>query len=258
MSRAIRAAEDLIKKYCIKNQQQLDLELIANAEYLIIEETELNGLLGKIIFDQDMGLIQINKSITNIGLRRFTIAHEMGHYYISKNSNWNKHGCTIGSLGNYIPDKSHEAEANKFAAELLMYKPWFSKYIKNMPVCIDLIKQIADDFKVSITAAAIRYAEIGQYPIAVILSKNSVVQWSFINSYFPCRYLPPGSVVPKESNVWDYFNGKQMSEDEDMIPALSWFKEDFKCKRSTYFYEQSVEIPVTNSVLTILWQSDFD
>ncbi|AFH50177.1 Hypothetical protein IALB_2474 [Ignavibacterium album JCM 16511] len=258
MSRAIKIAEHLIDKYCIRSHRDLNLKEIANAEMLVIEETDLNGLLGRVMFNEDMGLIQINKSITNEGLKRFTLAHEMGHFLISKNYRWNKHGCTFDSLGNYNSNKGHEAEANQFAAELLMHKPWFSKFIKNIPICMDLIKQIADEFKVSVTAAAIRYAEIGQYPIAVILSKNSVVQWSFINSYFPCRYLPPGIVVPKESNVWDYFNGKQMAEDENMIPALSWFKEDIRCKQSTYFYEQSIVIPATDSVLTILWQSEYD
>jgi Zn-dependent peptidase ImmA (M78 family) len=258
MSRAIETAKYLIDKYCITDHRHFDLKAIANAEFLIIEEVVLKGKLGQIIFNKDYGLILINKLITNIGLKRFTIGHEMGHYFISKNSEWNKHGCTYESLGNYKSDSNHEAEANKFAAELLMHKPWFSKFIKNIPVNMDLIKNISEEFQVSLTAAAIRYAEIGQFPIAVIMSKNSVVQWSFINEYFPCRYLRPGSKVPKESNVWDYFKAIKMSEDADLVQASKWFSEDFKCKNSTYFYEQSTVIPVTDSVLTILWQSEFE
>ncbi len=258
MSRAIKIAEQLIDKYRINSHRDLKLDEIANAEMLIIEETNLNGLLGRVIFNDEFGLVQINSSITNLGLKRFTIAHEMGHYLISKNSQWNKHGCSFDSLGNYNSDKGHEAEANRFAAELLMHKPWFSKFIKNVPVCMDLIKQISEEFDVSITAAAIRYAQIGQYPVAVIMSKDNQVQWSFISDYFPCKHLPKGSKIPKESVAWNCLNGTEMETEENLIKAKEWFREDFRCKSSTYLFEQSISIPVTNSVLTILWQSEFD
>ncbi|MBI5662738.1 MAG: ImmA/IrrE family metallo-endopeptidase [Ignavibacterium album] len=258
MSRGKKIAEQIIDKYCIKNPRDLNLEEIANAEGLIIEESNISGSLGKIIFNDDYGLILINKSINNEGLKRFTIAHEMGHYLINKYSSQNKHGWTIDSFGDYISNRNHETEADHFAAELLMHKPWFSKFIKNIPVCLDLIKQISAEFNVSLTAAALRYAEIGQYPIAVIMSKDAAVQWSFLNEYFPCKYLPGGSRVPKESNAWDFFNGKEMSEDEDLIPAKSWFKQDLRCKATSYLYEQNIVIPVINSVMTILWQSEYD
>lgn len=258
MSRAIKIAEQLIDRYCIKSHRDLNLKEIANAEMLIIEENDLNGLLGKVIFNEETGQIQINSSITNEGLKRFTLAHEMGHFLISKNSNWNKHGCTYDSLGKYNFNKDHEAEANRFAAELLMHKPWFSRYIKNIPIGMELIKQISAEFNVSLTAATLRYAEIGQYPIAVLISKDGKVQWSFINEFFPLKYISVGSQVPKESNVWDYFNSKEISEEKDLIIAKHWFRVDFKCKETTYLYEQSLVIPVIDSVLTILWQSEYD
>lgn len=257
MTKAIKTAEELIDKYCIESHCELNLEEICNAEGLFIEEVELNGLLGTIIYENDYGLILVNKNISNSGMKRFTIAHEMGHFFQSKNSEINRHGCSYDSLGNYYENKNHEAEANRFATEFLMHKPWFSKFIKNTPVCMELIKQISEEFQVSITAAAIRYAEIGQYPIAVIMSKDNLVQWSFINDYFQCKYLPVGTPVPKESNAWDYFKGNDMSKEEDLIQAKNWFRGDFRCKQSTYFYEQSISIPVTDSVLTILWESEY-
>lgn len=258
MTKAIKAAEELIDKYCIESHKELNLEEICNAEGLFIEEVELNGLLGAIIYENNYGLILVNKNILSNEMKRFTIAHEMGHFFLSKVSKLNKHGCSYDSLGNYFENKNHEAEANKFAAELLMHKPWFSEFTKNTPICLDLIKQISEEFEVSITAAAIRYAEIGQYPTAVIMSKNNLVQWSFINDYFPCKYLPVGTPVPKESNAWDYFNNYKMSDEEDLILAKNWFKDNFRCKQSTYFYEQSISIPVIDSVLTLLWQSEYE
>ena len=65
MSRGKKIAEQIIDKYCIKNPRDLNLEEIANAEGLIIEESNISGSLGKIIFNDDYGLILINKSINN-------------------------------------------------------------------------------------------------------------------------------------------------------------------------------------------------
>lgn len=258
MMRAVKTAEQLISKYCIQNHRELNLEEIANAEMLIIEEVLLNGLLGRILYNDEIGLIQVDKSIKNEGLKRFTIAHEMGHFFLSKNSQINKHGCSYNSLGSYSENKDHEAEANRFAAELLMHKPWFIKFTNNIPVCLDLIKLISQEFNVSLTAAAIRYAEIGQYPIAVIMSKDNAVQWSFINGNFPYKYLPVGRQVSRDSNAHNCFNNIETATDEDLILAASWFSEALGSNKSKYLYEQSVSIPVTKSVLTLLWESEHE
>lgn len=258
MSRGKKIAEQIIDKYCIKNHRDLNLEEIANAESLIIEESNISGSLGKIIFNEDYGLILVNKSINNEGLKRFTIAHEIGHYLISKYSSENKHSWTIDSFGDYTSNMKYETEADHFAAELLMHKPWFSKFIKNTPVCIDLIKNIAAEFRVSLTAAAIRYAKIGQYPVAVILSKNNLVQWSVIGSYFPCQYLSEKTKVPEDSIAYDYFKETDTTSEENLIKAVSWFKNDFRAKASTYFYEQCIDLQYDKSVLTILWESEYN
>lgn len=258
MKHAIKTAEQLISKYCIQNHRELNLEEIANAEMLIIEEVLLNGLLGRILYNDEFGLIQVDKSISNEGLKRFTIAHEMGHFFLSKNSQINKHGCSYNSLGNYSENKNQETEANHFAAELLMHKPWFIKFTNNIPVCLDLIKLISREFNVSLTAAAIRYAEIGQFPIAVIMSKDNFVQWSFISGNFPFKNLPMVKQVPIDSNARDCFNNKEIFTDEDLILAANWFNVDFRSNKSKYLYEQSISITVTKSVLTLLWSENYN
>ena len=59
---------------------KLNLEEIANAENIIVEEEEMKGSLGKIIYEEGFGLIKINNSIQEPGQKRFTMAHELGHY----------------------------------------------------------------------------------------------------------------------------------------------------------------------------------
>jgi Zn-dependent peptidase ImmA (M78 family) len=245
-----KRALELIEKYNVDSPAGLNLEKIANEEYLFIEETNTTEYQGRIKFNDEYGLISINKNISDLGAKRFTIAHEMGHFYLEKKEHFNKHICRFANI--YSKEKL-EADANKFAAELLMHRPWFNKIILNRPVNMELMKEVSENFGVSLTAAAIRYAEIGQYPIAVIMSHDGKVEWNYINEYFPFNWIPEGYRVRKESSAYDFFNGKEAQTCDDLVPAYTWFSEDSNCKSSTYFFEQNVVIKKHNSVLTLLW-----
>ncbi len=154
-----------------------------------------------------------------------------------------------------------------------MYKPWFADFVKKRNIDAGLIKELANYFKVSLTAAAIRYAEIGKYPITVICSKNGAVQWHYPSLHFPVKYIPKGYNVRKESGAYDYFTGLRerqtgneiqtdlsrrngVETEYDMVPAHTWFSEDFKCPRDLYLYEQNIVMKSYESVLTLLWVAD--
>ncbi len=80
---------------------------------------------------------------------------------------------------------------------------------------------------------------------------------NYCNEYFPLKFIPPGYFVRKESAAYDYFSGDEVQTVYDMVPAYTWFGEDFKCKEDIYFYEQSVVMKNYNSVLTLLWESGY-
>ncbi len=256
MGRAAEKAVELLDKYCIDNPAQLELEVIANAEYLIVEEAPLKNELGRIVYNEDYGLIKISSRIKEPGMKRFTLAHEIGHYCISKGRKLNKHGCSLENLTTFKNNLKSEQEANIFAAELLMHKPWFSDFIRDKEINMELIKNIASYFNVSVTAAAIRYAEIGQYPIAVIMSKDGKVTWCYMNEYFPLKFIPKGYFLRKDSIAYDYFEGKEVQETPDLVPGIAWFREDYKCTKEMIFWENDIVMPNYNSVLTILWEFD--
>ena len=251
MTEPEKRAIELIEKYCIDSPPRLNLEEIANAEYLIIEETAAKNYQGRINFNDGYGLISINKNISESGAKRFTISHEMGHFFLEKEKRFNKHSCSFVDI---FGKKNHESNANKFAAELLMHRPWFNKIIHNRPINMELMKEVAEILGVSLTAAAIRYAEIGQYPVAIIMSRNGKVEWSYINEYFPYKWIPAGYKLREESSAYDYFNGKEVQTCDDLIPAYTWFSEDFKCPKDVYLCEQNIVMKNYKSVLTLLWQ----
>lgn len=251
-------AEKIIQEYHYKSPIDLDLELIANAENLIVEETELQGMLGKITYDTDCGIIKINSSIKDTGQKRFTLAHELGHYFNEKDIRTNPLYRHIDNYLSFNTGKKFEDNANLFAAELLMPRLWFNDFIQKRCINFELIKGIAEYFNVSLSAAAFRYVNIGKYPTAIIYSQNGIVKWSAFHDYFPFKFLRNGTKVHKETPAYDFFAGKTMQTCEDLIPATCWFPEDRNIKPGIYLNEQNVAMPNYNAVLTLLWESEFN
>ena len=240
----------LLDNYYIKGPYELNLERLANAECLMIEEAELNNYLGMINFGDGYGLIKVSRNIKEYGQKRFVIAHEMGHFYTQKCNH--KH-CDSHDLLAYKHDNGHENDANEFAAELLMREEWFTEFTKRRKLNMELLKDTAEYFKVSLTAAAIRYAEIGNTPIAVILSKAGFVYGSRINPTFPFQFVPRGFKVNHRPNAYDFYQGKEINTQPDEVLADAWFAEDFNYEPGRLLIEQNLAMPNYNSVLTIVW-----
>lgn len=262
-------AKLLLEDYNMHSLKELDLEKITDGEMLIVEEADLKNHLGRISFNSDYGLIKIDSKIKDMGQKRFTLAHEMGHYFNEKfkiqNSKFRDIFYFRENGNTLLSSEGREGAANTFAAELLMHKPWFSDYIKNRKINFELIKDIAAEFKVSLTAAAIRYAGIGKYPVAVIMSKEGYVSWSFKSDYFPFKWIPKGYKVRRESGAYtswadnkdNFFRYNDVQTEPDLMPACVWFAEDRNCREDVYLYEQNVAMPKYNSVFTLVWESEW-
>lgn len=252
-------AKYLIDEYCIKSFDNLDLEAIAWAEFLAIEIKPMQTHSGRIRFEDGYGVISLKNSFKEPGQKRFTLAHELGHYFVERNSILRKFNCSSNDLMSFKFGNIFEKKANEFAAELLMYKPWFGDFIRNREIDMNLIKDIANHFGVTLSAAALRYSLIGKYPIAVIMSrkekptdKYGKVMWSSISEYFPLKWIPNGLEVGKDSPAADYYKGESMQEGADLVQASAWFSKDFHCDNS-YLWEENIAMPNYESVLTILW-----
>lgn len=265
MSAIARAnAKLLLKKYCVTKPEELNLTKIANAEHIIVEEGRLETHQGRIVYANNHGLIKIRQDIREESQKRFVLAHELGHYFNEGvnllNGKERKHlygfrGCTNKDFNFYEGLRNHEAEANIFASELLMPKEWFLEFTGRKSICVKLLQDVTKKFGVSLTAAAIKYAETGAFPTAVILSQNCEVKWTCINEYFPFKYIPKGYRVNSSSIAYEYFAGNEINTEPDIVTPDAWFREDFEYARNPniLLYEQNIVMENYKTVLTILW-----
>lgn len=252
-----KLAAQLIDEYCIEGPKELNVEDIANAEKLFVVERPLKNFLGMINYKKDYGIITVNTRLAGSTQRTFTITHEMGHFFNERLKAEHLRGCNAADLISYKSKKHNEDNANIFAAELLMHKPWFLDFTKNADMSIELLRETANHFKVSLTSAAIRFTEIGHYPAAVIYCANRKVQWTAMNKLFPLKFISKDGEVPAESQADKLFNGEHKITEKRLVRGKAWFGADLKCGAGTYLYEQCISMPNYNSVLVLLTPSEF-
>lgn len=121
------------------------------------------------------------------GRGAFTLAHELGHYYIDEHRHWleDHPGKGLPSLlfSSLAKDAPHEREADVFASSLIMPTPSFRKRVRSPAPGADVVVDTAEFFRCSLTSTAIRFCELEPFPCAII-------RWSAAGAYLWGRMSP--------------------------------------------------------------------
>ena len=131
-------------------------------EIVQIEADKYDGALLR-IQGAHVGTIVINSRIREAGRRKFTLAHEIGHYLLPNQQDLVE-PCSADSIetGAYLRARESESEANSFAAEVLMPREQMVDELRMTP-CFQAVRSIAAKFGVSLTAAICRLVEFSTF-----------------------------------------------------------------------------------------------
>src|SRR5947208_16336379 len=139
-----RSAHELLAETFVSQPSDIDVVALAfKAGRLIIEQHGLVGADGRLVADAKNGCKVRVKSGLAIERFRFTVAHEIGHCRLHAGGFIDRtdSGKTFGIWN----DASEEAEANTFAAELLLPKDLFVPRIRGKSPSVKLLETVAGD-----------------------------------------------------------------------------------------------------------------
>jgi len=112
------------------------------------------------------------------------------------------------SKSGFISDDSYEKQADYFAKELLMPEDIFLEALRKAGEGFAAIKSLAIKCRTSITSTAIRYAQLSENPVAVIMSSRNKVDWCFMSSaLISCRamqWIKKGSLITPTSTTAEF------------------------------------------------------
>jgi Zn-dependent peptidase ImmA (M78 family) len=193
---------------------------------------------------------------------RFTLAHELGHYYIPShrlglmNGTLKPHG-SVNYLSNQIAWQI-ERDADAFASSLLMPESSLNTFIKGRRFNFGVIEAIANKYRVSKSAAAIRFANIGNCPIMVVFAERGRIKWAIHSSDFPFFRLRYGNgrgdKVPEYSVIGDYFfKNINNGYSEEIVNAGDCFDIRYEEDNNRKFIEWCM--PFNNIALSVFWEA---
>lgn len=121
--------------------------------------------------------------IDNDGFQRFSISHELGHYFLEGHP---EHLFSGGaqlhtSMAGFASVDPFEREADYFASGLLMPSAPFERALRREKEGLGAVLSLAGQCRSSLTATAIRYADLTSDAAAVIISQGPAVQFAMVS-----------------------------------------------------------------------------
>lgn len=251
-------AEKLVRDE--KLELPIDLFSVAKSRDILVEAKpeSAKGVSGMLLRAGDNFAIGYATHIKSNGFQRFSIAHELGHYFLAGHPEHVFSGDKLihESHAGFGSGDQIELEADHFAAGLLMPSHLFKAEAGKFSDGFTAIEKLAERCQTSLTASAIRYAELTDAAIAIVISTGPTVNYCFasrsmrgIRGY---KHPVKGSVLPRDS-LTRTFNQTENNilsaeRDDDSADLIAWFRADDEIEAS----EEVIGLGDYGKTLTII------
>jgi hypothetical protein len=176
-------AESLIKGLQIA-ELPIDPKVIARGRGIevVAKPMENSGCSGMLVRYGNEFAIAYATHLENEGFENFSVAHELGHYYLPGHMD-----AVIGNEGTHVSRAGftstdrYEREADQFAAAFLMPRHLFFPQLIRAGSGLNAIIALAELCKTSLHSTAIRYTECTRDPVAIIISENNIIDHCFMS-----------------------------------------------------------------------------
>ncbi|MBS0234242.1 MAG: ImmA/IrrE family metallo-endopeptidase [Proteobacteria bacterium] len=178
LKRAQQEAEKLLRDESLESVPVDVLEIAASRNILVQPKPDTHdGVSGMLVRHGNHFGILYATFIKSQGFQRFSIAHELGHYFLAGHSDHVLKNGAHQSLAEFRSVDTYEQEADAFAVGLLMPTGPFQRELRKRADGLKGIEEMAALCVTSMTSTAIRYAELTRAASAVIVSTGTTIDF---------------------------------------------------------------------------------
>lgn len=230
-----------------------------------------NAFDGMLLYDTDSSDFHIHINIDNGNKQnskrgRFTLAHELAHFFLDEHRLGLKYGLLEphASFHNINQKSLIEEEADYFASCLLMPKDKFRNYSTeyrrqtgNRKFSLDTILGLSESFQTSVLSTLIRFGEVGTHQIFAVISKDNIAKWFVKSSDFPNWKFKfkIGDTIPQTTVAGEYYTMENRKfTGIESLSADDWFNpptDDNRADRQ--MYEQCYYSDSYGYVVSLVW-----
>lgn len=193
-----------------------------------------SGIAGCLMMNGGRFGIGYANHLDNEGFVNFTVGHELGHYHLPGHIDFVFSGgqVTHFSPRAFTSQEPHEKQADYFSAGLLMPEHLFRPVMRRAGMGLKAVKKMAEICGTSLSATAIRYGQLAEENVAIIVSSGQKIEYGIVS---PCLMetlgdcaLRRGDPIP-EGSATGRFNRDSdnvlRSENVESVSCLSeWWE----------------------------------
>lgn len=190
----------------------VDLELIANA--LGVSEIVRTPMVedGRTTWDHGRPRIELREDRSE-QRSRFTLAHEIGHILIARDE-------TVARRTHQLEGDDIETLCDWIAASILMPRRWIVQFARRDRYNLSNLRLVANKANVSMSAAAVRLAEVSDRTCVLLRWQRSPKRWLVIGqAAVPKEYSGGIQATPETSAVLDGLPNRRDSWREITLEA---------------------------------------
>lgn len=253
------AAENLIKDLSI-TALPVDPFAIARDRNLEVRAKPARdpGVSGMLIRVGNEFCIAYATHIDNQPFQRFSVSHELGHYFLPGHID-----AVIGTNGihesqaGFASKDKYEMEADRFAATLLMPRNLFVPALERAGEGLRAVEGLSALCKTSLHAAAIRYTQCTQDPVAIIVSVSNKIDHCFMSEAFKdidgIDWIRKDEAIPRNTPTFAFNQKVDNVRRAVRIQESSNLQDWFGGRRSIEISEDVVGLGAYGKTLTVLY-----
>jgi hypothetical protein len=215
------------------------------------------GVSGMLLRHGDVFGILYATHIPSEGFQRFSVGHELGHYFLEGHIDHilPKDGIHESHAG-FVSADPYELEADQFAAGLLMPDVPFKRALARHDPGLEIVESLATLCRTSLTATAIRYAELTDDAVAIVISTGPAIDFCFLSDAIKAlpqlTWLRKGTPVPRNTATAKFNANPERVANSDRTEAEIDIMDWLGGTRSARATEQVVGLGRYGKTLTVL------
>jgi Zn-dependent peptidase ImmA (M78 family) len=241
-----------LRSFGIERPEDIDLDAIAWELGAKIRFRKLNTCEARIVGRDGRAIITVDNRMPPTR-RRFSIAHEIGH--------WCHHRgrclvCRPEDIGGTSTRKADYLErvADEYASDLVLPGYILAPLLRDFGrLTIKSLEEVASAFGTSRTATLRKIVDLDHYPVIMVCSGRARRKYFRASPSVPAKWFPRDEASPESSAFDMLFGAKKESSAPRSVRATAWF--DRSEASGLMLQEQSFGLP-DNEVMTILTFTD--
>ncbi|WP_336977422.1 ImmA/IrrE family metallo-endopeptidase [Altererythrobacter fulvus] len=257
MIASLTAAEQALQALGITAPEEIDIEVVALSLGAKVKYRHLESCEARIVGQAERAIITVDSRATP-RRKRFSIAHELGH--------WHRHRglcltCRTQDIGRPLSDGRRERvagnpelQADAYASDLLLPGYIFRPLIADVDrLTISAVKALADRFETSMTATTIKALGTNRFPSMLVCHSQAGMRWFRRPPIIPERWFPRSDLLAESPCFRMLFNDGPEQKQPTKVKASYWF--DHPLAERFTVTEQTFRLP-GDSVATLVTLDD--